>query len=71
MSQRSDATTARDFPTRPVDAPAGSPFVQHAPGPEAPDTRDKAGAQTGMLIILAGGGLFWVGVAAAVAYLLR
>ncbi len=33
--------------------------------------RDRAGAQRGMVIMLAGGGIFWLAVAAIVAALLR
>jgi hypothetical protein len=46
----------------------GRGLVQPAPGPEAPDVRDKVGAQRGMLIILVGAGLFWLTVAAALAH---
>ena len=45
--------------------------VQRAPGPEAPDSRDKGGAQIGMLILLAGGVAFWTGVAMAAIYFLH
>lgn len=48
-----------------------SRFIQIAPGPEAPDSRDKAGAQGGMVLMLIGGGLFWAAVAAAAIYVLR
>jgi hypothetical protein len=46
-------------------------FVQVAPGPELPDVRDKAGAQTGMVLALTLGGLFWVAAGAAAIYFLR
>jgi|KBSSwiStaDraftv2_1062776.scaffolds.fasta_scaffold54542_2 hypothetical protein len=36
--------------------------VQRAPGPEAPDNRDKGGAQLGMVILMAGGAAFWTTV---------
>ena len=39
------------------------PFVQRAPGPEAPDARDKGGAQIGMMILLSAGAVFWIGAA--------
>lgn len=51
-------------------AARSSRLVQPAPGPEAPDTRDKAGRQGGMALLLVVGGLFWVGVGAAVVYLM-
>ena len=47
-----------------------SRLVQRAPGIEAPDTRDRAGAQRGMLIVLVGAAAFWLGVAALAVYLL-
>ena len=46
-------------------------FVQIAPGPEAPDSRDKAGAQGGMALMLIGGGLVWAAIAAAAIYVLK
>jgi hypothetical protein len=71
MGEHSDTTTASGFPARPVGDDLRSRLVQPAPGPESPETRDRAGAQKGMLIILLGAGLFWLGVAAAVIFLLR
>lgn len=47
-----------------------SRLVQRAPGPETPDTLDKAGRQGGMALVLIVGGLFWVGVGAAALYLM-
>ena len=46
-------------------------LVQLAPQPEQPTSRDKRGAQTGMLIALGAGALFWGAVAAGVALLLN
>lgn len=46
-------------------------LIQIAPGPEPADTRDKAGAQRGMILALLGGGLFWAAVAAAAFFLKR
>lgn len=46
-------------------------FVQRAPGPEAPDLRDKDGAQIGMLILLVAGAVFWIGVAVLALHYLR
>jgi hypothetical protein len=46
-------------------------LIEPAPGPEAPDTRDKAGAQRGMVIVLIGGGAFWLGIAALAFWLLH
>lgn len=71
MRNSSDATSATYFPTRAAAGKARSSFVQLAPGPEAPDARDRAGARTGMIILLLGGGLFWLAVAACAAWLLR
>jgi hypothetical protein len=60
-SFRADALSGRD----------GASLVQRAPGPEAPEARDKSGAQIGMLILLAGGVAFWTAVGAiALHYLL-
>jgi hypothetical protein len=72
MRDRSDATTANAFRTStPASGRSRSKFVQRAPGPEAPETRDRRGAQRGMALLLVGGGLFWLGVAAAAVYLLN
>lgn len=49
---------------------ARAALVQPAPGPELPDSRDKAGAQTGMVVALTAGGLFWAAVGAAAIYFL-
>jgi hypothetical protein len=73
MRDRSEATTAAHFTargTRRGKTAAGqrSRLVQPAPGPEAPDVRDKVGAQSGMVIMLVGAGLFWLAVAAVVGY---
>jgi len=51
---------------RTASAARSNPWIQAAPGPEEPDVRDKAGRQGGMLLILAGAGVFWAAVAAAV-----
>jgi hypothetical protein len=45
-----------------------SALVQRAPGPEAPDVRDRVGAQSGMVIMLVGAGLFWLAMAAALGH---
>lgn len=66
-----EATSAAQFPIRRSSRKSLWRFATRAPGPEQPEVRDKAGAQLGMIIILAGGGLFWLGVAAAVVWLLR
>ena len=67
-----DAATANRFPA-PEAAKKGDAgqLVQRAPGPEAPDTRTRAGAQRGMIIILVGGGAFWLAVAGLAIWLLR
>jgi hypothetical protein len=51
--------------------PRSNPLVQAAPAPEAPDERDKAGRQRGMIIAILGAGAFWAAVGAAAAYFLR
>lgn len=71
MRDRSPATTANQFRAERRASRLVSRLVQPAPGPETPETRDKAGAQSGMVLMLVGGGLFWLGVAAVVFYLLR
>jgi len=59
------------FRADPLSAREGVRIVQRAPGPEAPQARDKGGAQIGMLILLAGGVAFWTAVGAlALHYLL-
>jgi hypothetical protein len=71
MPERNDATTANEFPANRKRAKRRSRFVHTAPGPEAPDVRDKAGAQRGMILMLIGGAVFWLAVAAVAIYLLR
>jgi hypothetical protein len=71
MRNRSDATTATQFRPGKIQDRPRSLLVEPAPGPESPDTRDKAGAQRGMIIILIGGAAFWIAVAALVTWLLR
>lgn len=68
MSQPPEMTTT-DLPPQDAAGPRGDGWrlVQVAPGPETPDTRDKAGRQKGMVIALAGGALFWAAVAGVVA----
>lgn len=69
MNQTTRAATAE------IQAPPKRPvrtswrLIATAPAPEAPVTRDRRGAQRGMAIILAVGGLFWLGVVATVAML--
>jgi hypothetical protein len=46
-------------------------LVQIAPGPELSDARGKSGAQAGMAIALAAGGVFWAAVGMAAIYFLR
>ncbi|WP_334164673.1 hypothetical protein [Phenylobacterium sp.] len=68
MSQPPEVTTT-DLPRQ--DAAEhradGWRLVQVAPGPEAPETRDKAARQKGMAIALVGGTVFWAAVAGVVA----
>jgi hypothetical protein len=67
----SDSETAADAPLGEEAEPRPRWLVRAAPEPDAPHERDRAGAQTGMMIALLGGGLFWGGVAAAVVWFLR
>jgi hypothetical protein len=71
MQDPSDATAATHFPTRTAGDARRWRFAVRAPGPETPDSRDKAGAQKGMIILLVGGLAFWGAIAAAVICLLR
>lgn len=64
-------TADRDMSLRARREPRQGGFVQLAPGPEAPDARDKAGAQAGMALALTAGGAFWAVVGAAAFYFLR
>lgn len=68
MSQPPEMTTT-DLPPQDAAEPRGAGWrlVQVAPGPEAPETRDKAGRQKGMAIVLVGGAVFWAAVAGVVA----
>jgi len=65
MSQPIDAAAASPPPEVASAQPAGWKLVEDAPEPDLP-TRDRAGAQRGMALLLAGGGLFWGAVAAAI-----
>lgn len=67
MSQPPEMTTT-DLPPQEAAEPRGDGWrlVQVAPGPEAPETRDKAARQKGMIIALAGGAAFWAVVAGVV-----
>jgi hypothetical protein len=56
---------------RGASAPRTARWIQVAPGPEQPDILDRAGRQSGMLLMLAGAGAFWAAVGAAAAYLLN
>ena len=60
-----------DMPLRARPEPRQRGFVQTAPGPELPDTREKAGAQAGMALALTAGGAFWAIVGVAAFYVLR
>jgi len=71
MQQPPEATTAEEFAPRSAKARKRWRLLQRAPGPEAPDVRDKAAAQRGMVILLAAGGAFWLAVAAGLVLLLR
>jgi len=71
MQDSSEATTATHFPERQAQGAGGFHFVARAPGPEAPDTRDRAGARKGLIIILASGIGFWGAVAALAVHLLH
>jgi hypothetical protein len=71
MGSRTDTAANPELAVRAGRAAARGGLIQVAPGPELPDTRDKAGAQAGMALALTLGGAFWVLVAAAAIYLLR
>jgi len=71
MHDPSEATTATRFPTQRAHSARGWRLVQHAPRPETPHGRDRAGAQRGMLILLAGSAAFWSGVVAVAVHLLH
>ncbi len=63
------ANSELDLRARP--APRPSALVQVAPGPEAPDERDKAGAQGGMALALTLAGVFWAAIGVVAIYVLR
>lgn len=65
------ATSDTRFPAEGHSRRGRLSFVQRAPGPEAPDLRDKDGAQIGMLILLVAGAVFWIGVAVLALHYLR
>jgi hypothetical protein len=71
MPDQNEAAAAANLSPDRAKAHRRSRLVQVAPGPEEPSTRDRVGAQKGMMIMLAGGGLFWLAVAALVALLGR
>lgn len=68
MSQPPEVTST-DVPPRDAAEPRGDAWrlVQVAPGPEAPDSRDKGARQKGMIIAILGGAAFWAVVAGVVA----
>jgi hypothetical protein len=66
MSHPLDARAAEELPEVAPAKPAGWKLVDDAPSPDAPEVRDRAGAQRGMVLLLLGGGLFWGAVAAAI-----
>jgi hypothetical protein len=71
MRHAREATPISPFVTDALSARDGVRLVQRAPGPEAPEARDKGGAQIGLLILLASGVVFWAAVGAiALHYLL-
>jgi hypothetical protein len=63
MRVRGEATTATHFTAGKTKAGRRSGLVQPAPRREPPDVRDRVGAQSGMVIMLVGPGLFWLAVA--------
>ncbi|HKR90118.1 MAG TPA: hypothetical protein VJS38_18265 [Phenylobacterium sp.] len=71
MHDPSEATSATHFPARKPRSAGGFRLAARAPGPETPDRRDRAGARTGMIILLAGGAGFWGLVAVVAAHLLH
>ena len=67
MSQPLDVAAADGLPPKDAAAkPAGWTLVDDAPASDWPAPRDRAGAQRGMALLIAGGGLFWGAVAAAI-----
>lgn len=71
MQDSSKATAATRFPARKAQSAGSFHLVARAPGPETPDSRDRAGARKGMIILLAAGVGFWGAVAAVVVHLLH
>jgi len=75
MLQRRDALTADELTAEPAAAPTprrrrkGWRLVANAPASDGPEARDRAGARRGMILLLAGGSLFWGAVAALVLFL--
>jgi len=70
MGSRTDTAANADLGVRAERAAPRGGLVQVAPGPELPETRDKAGAQAGMAIALTVGGAFWALAGAAAIYFL-
>ena len=64
MRHRTQVASATDFAPAGATKRNGPRFARQAPAPEAPDTRDRAGARLGMILLLVGGGAFWLTVAA-------
>jgi hypothetical protein len=71
MGSRTNPAADADLDLRAGRAARRRGLVQVAPGPELPDTRDKAGVQAGMALALSLGGLFWAAAGAAAIYFLR
>ena len=72
MPDPSKVATASEFRAAEAAAPAPrAHLIQFAPGPEVPDTRDRAGVRRGMLILLISCGAFWAAAVALALYLLR
>jgi hypothetical protein len=71
MGDRTNPAVEADLDLRAQRPVRTGAFVQVAPGPELPDSRNKAGAQAGMAIALTAGGLFWAAAGAAALYFLR
>ena len=70
MSQTTDAMTATgpqpDGAPLADAQPGGWKLVADAPPSDMPHPRDRRGAARGMVLLLVGGGFFWLAVGAAI-----
>ena len=71
MSQNLDAA-AKEAPAQPASGDAAKPawkLIEDAALPDLPATPDRRGRARGLLILILGGGFFWVVVAVAIVWL--